>query len=431
MRKYKIILSGLIGLSLINFSFAQETKEKPTEKNQKVETKKKKDCDEKRKKPKPKKTKKDLEKERRRLFLQILGLYQDKIYSLAYRKAKEYLLKYPNDKKNKKELIKIMLNSAIALRNDKYILEIIDFINRFPDLPEVFKEKVYGTIIKYYAKNPKKLKLALEKILKYVKNPKLRQQFTDALIDIYYKYGEYDKLAKMKNIPPKYTYLKVISLYKLGRYEDVIRETEDLLKFPVDVKDKVLYYRALSFYKLGEVDKAVELFEMMKEKNPELLKIIISHYLKKEDFKTAKKYLYELSKYPEYYDLAYYLLGYLEDREGNFDKAFQYYSVAAKYSSKYAEFAKKRIREFLKSGILDVYYSVRIGTFKEKKYADELVKRFKHAYCFTRKYKDMYAVYCGKFKYFPTAQERLELWLARGFDDAIIEKLADYKGVKK
>jgi tetratricopeptide (TPR) repeat protein len=155
----------------------------------------------------------------------------------------------------------------------------------------------------------------------------------------------------------------------------------------------------------------------------------VSYYLKKEDFDKVRKYLYQLSKYPDYYDLAYYLLGYLEDREGNFDKAFQYYSIAAKYPSKYGRFAKKRIKQFLASDLLDVYYSIRLGVFSNKKYAKNFLRRLKKENCFTKDYKDFVAVYCGKFKSFKSAQAKLDLWLARGFEDAIIEKLADFKGL--
>jgi len=365
-----------------NKKFVEKDKSKKEDKTQKISKKETKKA----KKLSPKE-----EAKRKRLLAQVLGLYKDRIYSLAYKKAKEYLEKYPEDTENLEELIKIMLTSAIKTRNDQYILNMIDFVNKFPDLPEEFKEKVYGTVIKYYAKDKGKLKIALAKTLKYVKNPKLKDKFAEALVDLYFKDKQYSKIIWMPYVPPQVAHLKVIALYKLERYNKVIQETEDLDKFNPEVRDKMLYYRALSFYKLGDMDKAVKLFEKMKEKNPEILKIIVSYYLKKDNYDKVRKYLYMLSKYPEYYDLAYYLLGYLEDREGNFDKAFQYYSVAAKYPSKYGRFAQKRIRQFLASDLLDVYYSIRLGLFSNKKYAQEFLNRLKSENCFMKDYKDFFA----------------------------------------
>ena len=363
---------------------------------------------------------------RTKLLILTKGLYEDGFYSLAYHKAKKYLQTYPEDEKNREALIKIMLYSAIKSRNDDLIFDFIDFINNL-DISDDFKDKIYATIIKESIKNDDKLKQILEKIIPFVKDEELKKRFLIALINIYFEEKNYKKIVGFDNIPKEVYIYKIIALYKLGMYKELIKETENLKDIPKEFVESVNYYRALSFYKLGNIDKAVSYFESLKNKNPEILKLLVSHYLRKNNIPKVKKYAYELSKYKDYYDFAYYILGYLEDIQGNYDKAYQYYSISSKYNTKYGIMAKKRIMELKKSGILKTYYSVRIALSSSKANADEFIKRKKLKNCFIKPYKNFYGIYCGKFKTFKSAQKYLELLISKGFTDALIEELAELK----
>ncbi len=362
-------------------------------------------------------------KERIKRLLLIKGLYRDGIYPLAYKKAKEYLLKYKNDKRHKEQLITLMLSAAVKAKDDEKVLGLIDFVNKI-DVSENYKERLYGTIIKYYAKDNKKLKLALERVVKYIKNKKLKRKFIEALINIYFEEKDYKKLVNMKNFPKDLFILKLISLYKLQKYKELLKESENINRFPKDMRNKIIYYRALAYYKLKQIDKSIQLFEKMEDKNPEILKILISYYLKNKKIDKVKKYLYELSTYPSYIDFSYYLLGYLEDREGKYDRAYQYYTVAARYNTKYGRLAKKRLKQFKRAGILKTFYSVRIGLSSSYKNAKSYIKKSHKKNCFVRPYKKFYGIYCGKFKSFYRAKEELEKYISIGKEDAIIEKLA-------
>ncbi|RUM58610.1 MAG: hypothetical protein DSY53_04430 [Persephonella sp.] len=363
---------------------------------------------------------------RTKLLILTKGLYEDGFYSLAYHKAKKYLQTYPEDEKNREALIKIMLYSAIKSRSDDLIFDFINFINNL-DISDDFKDKIYATVIKESIKNDDKLKQILEKIIPFVKDKELKKRFLTALINIYFEEKNYKKIISFDNIPKEVFIYKIIALYKLGMYKELIKETENLKNIPKEFVESVNYYRALSFYKLGKINKAVNYFESLKNKNPEILKLLVSYYLRKNNIPKVKKYAYELSKYKDYYDFTYYILGYLEDIQGNYDKAYQYYSISSKYNTKYGIMAKKRIKELKKSGILRTYYSVRIALSSSKANADEFIKRKKLKNCFIKPYKNFYGIYCGKFKTFKSAQKYLELLISKGFTDALIEELAELK----
>ena len=370
----------------------------------------------------------DLNKDfnRTRLLVLTKGLYEDGFYSLAYHKAKKYLNEYPEDIKNRDALLKIMLYSAIKSKNDELIFDFIDYINNI-DISDDFKDRVYATIIKESIKNDEKLKEILEKIIPHVKDNELKKKFLVALINIYFEEGNYKKIVSFENIPREVFLYKLISLYKLGMYRELIKETKNVKGYPDELMEKIYYYKALAYYKLGEMDKSIYYFERLKEKNPEILKILVSYYLRKNKLNKVKKYLYQLSTYREYQDFSHYLLGYLEDINGKYDKAFQYYSIASKYDTKYGRLARDRIKELKKSNILKTYYSVRIALSSTKGNAERFIKIRKLKKCFIRPYKNFYGIYCGRFKSFKSAQNYLELIISKGFSDAIIEEIAELK----
>ena len=363
---------------------------------------------------------------RTKLLVLTKGLYEDGFYSLAYTKAKKYLKDYPNDKKNKEALLKIMLYSAIKSKNDDLISDYIDFINKI-DISDNFKDRVYATIIKESIKNDERLKKVLEKIIPYVKNKDLKKKFLIALINIYFEDKNYKKIIAFEKIPKEVYLYRLISLYKLGMYKQLIKETDKIKDFPPEIMEKIYYYKALAYYKLGKIDKSIQYFEKLKKKNPEILKILVSYYLRKNRLDKVKKYLYKLSTYNDYLDFSHYLLGYLEDLNKKYDKAFQYYSIASKFNTKYGKLAKERLKELKKAKIFNIYYSVRIALSSSKKNALEFLKKRRLKNCFVRPYKNFYGVYCGKFKYFKSAQNYLELIISKGFNDALIEQIAELK----
>ncbi len=363
---------------------------------------------------------------RTRLLVLTKGLYEDGFYSLAYHKAKEYLKEYPKDIKNRDALLKIMLYSAIKSKNDELIFDFIDFINKM-DISDDFKDRVYATIIKESIKNDEKLKEILEKIIPYVKDKELKKKFLIALINIYFEEKNYKKIVSFESIPKEVFIYKLISLYKLGMYRELIKETKNIKDYPDEVVEKIYYYKALAYYKLGEIDKSIYYFEKLKEKNPEILKILVSYYLRKNKLNKVKKYLYQLSTYREYQDFSHYLLGYLEDINKNYDKAYQYYYIASKFDTKYGKLAKERIKELKKAKVIKTYYSVRIALSSSKANAKNFIKKLKLKKCFIRPYKNFYGIYCGKFQSFKSAQNYLELIISKGFSDALIEQIAELK----
>ncbi len=370
----------------------------------------------------------DLNKDfnRTRLLVLTKGLYEDGFYSLAYHKAKKYLKEYPNDTKNRNALLKIMLYSAIKSKNDELIFDFIDFINKM-DISDNFKDRIYATVIKESIKNDEKLKEILEKIIPYVKDKELKKKFLIALINIYFEEKNYKKIVSFEDIPREIFIYKLISLYKLGMYRELIKETKNIKDYPHNVMERIYYYKALAYYKLGEIDKSIYYFEKLNEKNPEILKILVSYYLRKNKLNKVKKYLYMLSTYKEYQDFSHYILGYLEDINKNYDKAYQYYYIASKFDTKYGRMAKERIKELKKAKVIKIFYSVRLALSSSKVNAKEFIKKNKLKNCFIRPYKNFYGVYCGKFKTFESAQNYLELIISKGFNDALIEQIAELK----
>jgi tetratricopeptide (TPR) repeat protein len=61
---------------------------------------------------------------------------------------------------------------------------------------------------------------------------------------------------------------KVIALYNLGKYRELLSFTDQLSRFKAEDKDRILYYRGLSFFKIGEKEKAVKEIEAITFKTP-------------------------------------------------------------------------------------------------------------------------------------------------------------------
>ncbi|ACO03810.1 MAG TPA: hypothetical protein DEP48_09180 [Persephonella sp.] len=364
------------------------------------------------------------EQEKDRLLMLIQGLYKDKVYSLAAKKAQEYLDKTDPDDPYREKVFILQLQAYIKEGNKEKVLSMIDRVNSY-NFSEETKKRVYATVLSFFEKNPDEKAEVLKRIIRYTEGYE-RKKLLEKLAAIYYKNKRW---AKILELPPEkeLNLLKLIALYKMGRYMDVIKETERMEKYLPDQKDDVLYYRALAFFKLGREDKAASYMEAITFKTPEVIKFLSGYYFKRKKYLIAEKYLRLLTLEKGYKDYAFYMLGVIEDQGKRYKKAAEYYKKASEFKTRYGDLARKRILQLKKAGVIDTegktYYSVRVILFYSEKRAKKFIKRYGLEECFTKPYKKYIAVYCGMYQTKKEAVKEKKRLMEKGLKDVIIEKI--------
>ncbi len=364
------------------------------------------------------------EQEKDRLLMLIQGLFKDRVYSLSAKKAQEYLDKTDPDDPYREKVFLLQLQAYIKEGDREKILSMIDSVNKY-EFREETRKRVYATVLNVFEENPDDKAEVLKRIIRYTQGYE-RKQLLEKLASIYYRNK---KWAKILELPPEkeLNLIKLMALYKMGRYMDVIKETERMKKYLPDQKDDVLYYRALAFFKLGREDKAASYMEAITFKTPEVIKFLSGYYFKRKKYLLAEKYLKLLSIEKGYQDYAFYMLGVIEDQEKRYKKAAEYYKRAAEFDTKYGKLANKRINQLRNAGVIGnkgkSYYSVRVILFYSQKKAKDFIKKYELEGCFIRPYKKYIAVYCGSFDTKKEAVKEKKKLIRKGFKDIIIEKI--------
>lgn len=355
-------------------------------------------------------------KEKDTLLRLIQGLYKDKVYELAAKKSLEYIKQVPKEDPYREKVIKILFYSFYKAKDKN---EFLKNLNLMKEVSPTTAKEIFSLGIKLFEKEPLKKAVIIKTYMPYA--DKYRKKELLKLLAILYieakAWNEILKLPENKDI----NIYKVIALYKLKKYKELLKYTEEMSKFSQEDKDKVLYYRGLSFLKLGKKEKAVKEIEAITFKTPEMIKFLSTYYVKKKDYINAERYLKMLTTEKEYKDYAYYLLGTIEDISKNYKKAIQYYKKAAVYNTKYGQLAIRRLQQFAKAGIYkNKFYTVRIVLYSKKSQAESLIKRKNLKECYIKKYKKYYGVFCGKFVDKNQAQKLRKKLIKKGFKDAVI-----------
>ncbi|WP_457622929.1 tetratricopeptide repeat protein [Persephonella sp.] len=364
------------------------------------------------------------EKERDKLLMLIQGLYKDRVYSLSAKKAEEYLKKTDSKDPYRDKVFFLQLQAYIKEKNESKILEAIDRVNNL-GFSEDVKKRTYGIVLNYFERNPEKLEEAIKRIINYTEGYE-RDQLYKKLALLYYKNKKWAKILQLPDIK-EINFLKVVSLYKMGRYMDVVKATEKMDKFLPDQKDDVLYYRALAFHKLGREDKAAANMESITFKTPEVVKFLANYYFKRKKYLQSEKYFKLLTYEEGFKDYGYYMLGVIEDQNKNYKKAAEYYKKAVKIKGKYSEFARKRLLQLKSAGVIeykgDTVYSVRVILFMNENQAENFIRKYNLVGCFSKPFKKYIAVYCGTFPTKKDALKKKEELVKKGFKDVLIEKI--------
>ena len=360
-----------------------------------------------------------------RLLLLIQGAYNDKVYSIAAKKAEEYLKKAPKNDPKREKVLEILAGSYFFTKNDEKLLELINRLDRENISPQT-KKKILALAAKLLKEKGKEKELisVLEKLLPLTAG-KEREKIIESLAKLYYKYKYWEKLVELPDLK-SINMLKVLASYKLGNYYDVIRLTTRPENFLPDQKDDALYYRGLAFLKLGKEDLAARAFEEITFKTPKVIEFLANYYFKKKDFLRAERYYKLLSLEKEYKDYAYYMLGVIQEQYKNYKKAYQYYKKIENHNTKYGKLAKERIIAFKKAGIIpkEKFYSVRTITLFSEEKAKRILKQIGLNNCFIKENisKTKFIIYCGQFKNKKDAEKLLKKIKELGFTDAYIVK---------
>jgi len=359
------------------------------------------------------------EKERDVLLRIIQGAYQDRVYSVSLEKSKNYLKKAPEDDRYRLEVLKILLYSSYHLKKKEDFLYGLNLLEK-EKIPENEKAKFYRLALNLFKEEPDKLVKILKKAKKYLSKDE-EKKYTKFLVLYYMKNKKWDKIL---SFPPEknINLYRVIALYKTGKFEDVIKETQLLSKFPPDVKDSVLYLRGLSFYKLGNEKKAVDTVEAITFKTPEMIKFLTGYYLKKKKYIYAQRYLKILTLEEGYKDYAYFYLGVIEDLSKNYVKALKYYKKASAFKTEYGKKAKKRMLILQKALENRKFYSVRVILLSQKENAERFIKENNLNGCFVKPYKSFFGVYCGRFEKKEEAEKYRNKLKELGFE-TVIQKI--------
>ncbi|SNZ09677.1 Sporulation related domain-containing protein [Persephonella hydrogeniphila] len=360
------------------------------------------------------------DKERDTLLRVIQGLYQDKLYNITVKKCQEYLEKTPSDDPYRERIIKILFHSLYNDKNKKDFINYLSYIQSEKISKQTAKE-IFALGMKLFKDEPQGKAYVIEFYLPYTEGYE-KTQIEKLLVTTYIKAGMWDRILKMSDKKEINIY-KVLALYKLGRYKDLINFTEKMSKFSSEDADTVLYYRGLAFFNTGKKDKAAKVIESVTFKTPEMIKFLASYYLKKKDYIKAERYLKLLTLEKEYSDYGYYYLGVIEDLSKNYKKAAEYYKKASAFNTEFGKLAKKRLKQLKEAQVVPVekFYTVRIILYKTEKEAKRLIQKKKLENCFIKKYKVYYGVFCGEFKDKKDALKERKKLQKLGFKDAVID----------
>ncbi len=354
--------------------------------------------------------------EKEQILRVIQGAYKDKIYSVVITKSLEYLKKTNKKDKYRKDVIKALMYSLYYTKNKDLFWKEIKEISK-ENIPEEDKKTYYKLGLNLFKDQPEKLAYFYEKLQGDIPAYEKRKILKFLALE-YMKKGKWEDVLSLPDNKEIVLY-KVIALYKLKRYKDVIKKTDKLGIFPPDVKDTALYFRGLAFYKLGKEKNAVKTIEAITFKTPEMIQFLANYYLKKKNYLYAERYLKILTLEEGFKDYAYYYLAVIEDLAKNYKKAIEYYKKAAAYNTKYGKKAKERLKVLEKALPL---YSVRLILLSSEDKAKSFIKKKKLKNCFVKKYKSLYGVYCGKFETLEDAKAFSKKLQEKGFD-TYIQKL--------
>ncbi|NPA58566.1 MAG: hypothetical protein GXN94_04665 [Aquificae bacterium] len=352
----------------------------------------------------------------------IQGLYQEGVYTAASQKCMEYLQKGTGDDPYREKVIRIMIHSLYKAGDREGFLNALQFLKKEKLSPETAKE-VFILGMKLFEENPEGMVKVVEFYLPYAPEEEKEKLYLK-LADIYYKDEKWEEILKLPETKGVNIY-RVVALYKLGRYGDVVSFTEELGKFLPEDREKVLYYRGLSLFRTGQEEKGIAVLEAISFKTPEIVKLIASYYLREKDYLKARKYLRILSLEEGYKDYAYYYLGVIYDLKKDYKKAGEFYGKASRYDTKYGKLASQRLEQLKEAGVLDgdKYFTVRIILLSEREKAEAFLKEKAPENCFVKQYKEYYGVYCGRFKSGSEAEKEKERLKKAGFKDSIIQQI--------
>ncbi len=355
----------------------------------------------------------------KRLLAIIQGSFKDKVYTITIQKAKEYLKLAPENDKYKDEVAKILVYSFIKSKRGS-IKDLIEFIEK-QNLSKQTKIYIYSMLLKE-AKDKNLEKTLLEKLYTLTRDKK----YLIKLASILYKEKNYNELTKLPDIKEINLY-KVIALYKLKKYKQLVKFTDKMSKFPSENKDEVLYYRGLALIKLGQKEKGIKTLEAITFKTPKIIKYIANYYLKSGKYIFAEKYLKMLYLEEKERDFALFYLGYVNEKEKDYKKAYEYYKkLLNSKNEKYKKLAMQRIIYLKSLGKLpkEKVYSIRVVLYKNENKAKKFIKRKKLDECFIYPYKKFIGVYCGIFyKKEEASKEKEYLKKKLKIKDLVIQKL--------
>ena len=347
--------------------------------------------------------------ELKRLLAVIQGTFNDKVYTITIQKAKEYLLKAPENDPYKEKVLKILAYSYAKTNKIDKLLDLIDYIEKIKTSKET-KSYIYKLAVAQLPDNEKKVNLLLK--LYQIEN---KNDYLIAASNILYKNKKWEELL---NLPDnkKINHIKVYALYKLGEYKKLVKFAEDLNKFTNDKKDFVLYYLGMSHIKLGSKKKAVSVFESLKNKNPEIIKFLASYYFKNKDYEKAEKYFNFLLFNEKEKPYTLFYLGLIQENKKNYKKALSYYKkLLEEKNSKFRVPAIQKILTLKAKKIVpkEEFYSIRIILYKNEETAVKYIKKYKLEQCFVYPFKQFYGVYCGLYLDKKNAKQDLEIFRKR------------------
>ncbi len=359
-----------------------------------------------------------------RLLLLIQGAYNDGLYSIAAQKAETYLKITPKNDPKRAEIIKLLANSYYYSKEKEKLLKLINELDE-EYIPYQEKIKIMYLAAKLLSeeKDEENLVKLLERMMPMVSENE-KKEIAKTLATIYYKNKQWEKLTKLPRVRD-INLLRVIALYKLGKYQDVVKETALINNFKIDNKDDVLYYRGLALKKLGKEKEAALSFENITFKTPEIINFLATYYFNTKNYLKAERYFKMLSLEKDYKDYAFYALGIIQEHYKDFKSAIKYYKKAAKFNTKYGKLARKRLEQIRKAGMMPKVsvYTIQIIAYNTPEQAKRFIKKKGLKNCFVEEKNGLYSVFCGKFKTKKEALNFLEEMKSKGFTDAFITKV--------
>ncbi len=342
--------------------------------------------------------------ELKRLLAVIQGTFNDKVYTLTIQKAKEYLLKAPENDPYREKVIKILAYSYAQTNKIDKLLDLIEYVEE-TNVSKETKSYIYKLAVAKLQDNEKKVKLLL-KLYEYEN----KDDYLIAATNILYKKKDWEKLITLPD-NKKINHLKIYALYKLGKYKDLVKFTENLNNFEEDKKDFVLYYKGMSYLKLGNKEKAAATLELLKNKKPEIIKFLASYYFKNKKYEKAEKYFKSLLSFKEEKPYALFYLGLIFEKKKDYKKALSYYKeLLREKDNKFRVLALQKILTLKAKKLVhkENYYSIRVVLYKKEETAVNYIKKHKLEECFVYPFKQFYGVYCGLYLDEKDAKKDLE-----------------------